>query len=128
MLKRLREQEVARPVLDADAAGATDRGWSTVTILRPIIKGLAGGDSPTHHTSSTSLTPRLYCPQRHMGYRMGHKGSSSFVMRRTRAERSAWVIIENQLERTDHTHLILRQVLYLAPKEVSKHTVDLTIS
>ena len=41
---------------------------------------------------------------------------------------STWVIIENQLERTDHTHLILRQVLYLAPKEVSKHTVDLTIS
>ena len=41
---------------------------------------------------------------------------------------STWVIIENQPERTDHTHLILRQVLYLAPKEVSKHTVDLTIS
>ena len=41
---------------------------------------------------------------------------------------STWVIIEYQLERTDHTHLILRQVLYLAPKEVSKHTVDLTIS
>ena len=41
---------------------------------------------------------------------------------------STWVIIENQLERTDHAHLILRQVLYLAPKEVSKHTVDLTIS
>ena len=41
---------------------------------------------------------------------------------------STWVIIENQLEPNDHTHLILRQVLYLSPKEVSKHTVDLTIS